>query len=275
MTQTAELSSSDDSGGEYFGMSVGISEGTIVVGAPQHQTGQFSDSGAAYVYTEPSGGWTNMTQTAELTASDPGTRDSLGTSVAVSGSTIVAGAQLHAVGSNLRQGAAYVFGFGSENSTGGGGNTGAGTTGGGTTGGGGTSTGPTPTPSAQVASVSGGRGKFTVTLSCPAGGAACAAGSLQATVKEHLKGSKITAITAGGKKKKAHATTKQVVVASGGVTLSAGTTKTLTLTLNSTGQALLSKFGKLTAIVTVSSSGKTIDTATVTVQKTAKPKKKK
>ncbi len=274
MTQTAELSSSDDSPGEYFGMSVGISEGTIVVGAPQHQTGQFSGSGAAYVYTEPSGGWTNMTQTGELTASDPSTNDSLGTSVAVSGSTILAGAQLHAVGSNLRQGAAYVFGpesAPSGGSTGGGGNAGKGTTGGGT------STGPMPTPSVHVVSVSGVRGKLTATLSCPAGGAACAPVSLQATVTEHLKGSKITAITAHGKKKKAHAATKQVVVASGGPTLPvpAGTTKVLTLTLNSTGQALLSKFGKLTAIVTVSSGGKTIDTATVAVQKAAKPKKKK
>ncbi|MGA9284161.1 MAG: FG-GAP repeat protein [Solirubrobacteraceae bacterium] len=275
MTQTAELSSSDASEGEYFGMSVGISEGTVVVGAPQHQTGQFSDSGAAYVYTEPSGGWTNMTQTAELNASDPSTRDSLGTSVAVSGNTILAGAQLHAVGSNLRQGAAYVFGPGSEGAPGGGGNTGGGTTGGGTsTGGGGTSTGPVLTPSVHVVSVSGGRDKLTVTLSCPAGGASCAPVSLQATVTEHLEGSKITAITAGGKKKKAHATTKQVVVASGAVTLPAGTTKVLTLTLNSTGQALLSKFGKLTAIVTVSSGGKAIDTVTVTVRKT-KPKRKK
>ncbi len=272
MTQTAELSASDASEGEYFGMSVGISEGTIVVGAPQHQTGQFSDSGAAYVYTEPPGGWMNMAQTAELNASDPSTRDSLGTSVAVSGSTILAGAQLHAVGSNLRQGAAYVFGpesAPSGGSTGGGGNTGKGTTGDGT------STGPMPTPSVHVVSVSGVRGKLTATLSCPAGGAACAPVSLQATVKEHLKGSKITAITASGKKKKAHATTKQVVVVSGSVTLSAGTTKVLTLTLNSTGQALLSKFGKLTAIVTVSSGGKTIDTATVAVQKAPKPKKKK
>ena len=269
MTQTAELSSSDASEGEYFGMSVGISEGTIVVGAPQHQTGQFSDSGAAYVYTEPPGGWMNMTQTAELNASDPSTRDSLGTSVAVSGSTILAGAQLHAVGSNLRQGAAYVFGPESApggGSTGGSGNTGKGPTGGGT---------PTPPPNAHVVSVSGGRGKLTVTLSCPTGGEACAPVSLQATVKEHLKGSKITAIAAGGKKKKAHTTTKQVVVASGGATLSAGTTKVLTLTLNSTGQALLSKFGKLTAIMTVSSGGKIIDTATIAAQRAAKPKKKK
>jgi hypothetical protein len=64
------------------------------------------------------------------------------------------------------------------------------------------------------------------------------------------------------------------VVASGGVTLSAGGTQTLTLALNATGKSLLAKFGKLTTIVTASSAGKTIGTATVTVQKT-KPKKKK
>jgi hypothetical protein len=208
-----------------------------------------------------------MTQTGELTASDPSTNDSLGTSVAISGGTILAGAQLHAVGSNLRQGAAYVFGSVSEGSTGGG-NTGKGTTGGGT------STGPTPPPNAHVISVSGGGGKLMVTLSCPAGGVACAPVSLQATVTEHLKGSKITAITASGKKRKTHATTKQVVVAGGSATLAAGTTQVLTLTLDSTGRALLSKFGKLPTIVTASSAGKTIDATTVTVQKT-KPKKKR
>ena len=59
------------------------------------------------------------------------------------------------------------------------------------------------------------------------------------------------------------------------MTLSAGTTQTLTLTLNATGQALLAKFGKLTAIVTVSSGGKTIDTATVTVKRPQSRKRKR
>jgi predicted Co/Zn/Cd cation transporter (cation efflux family) len=65
------------------------------------------------------------------------------------------------------------------------------------------------------------------------------------------------------------------VVASGGVTLAAGATKVLTLTLNSTGRALLARFGKLTAIVTVISGGKAIRTTTVTVHKAVKPKKKR
>jgi hypothetical protein len=133
--------------------------------------------------------------------------------------------------------------------------------------------GPVAPPTIQIGSISGGPAKIMVALSCPAGGTTCAAVSLQATVKEHLKGTKITAIAAGAKKK-ARTTTKQVLVASGGVTLSAGATQTLTLTLNATGRALLAKFGKLTTIVTAGSTGKTIDTATVTVQK-AKPKKKR
>jgi hypothetical protein len=272
MTQTAELTSSEPIEGNALGFSVAISGSTVVAGAPSHQVGQDSDQGIVYVFTEPSGGWVNAAQTETLTASDGTPSDNLGYSVAISGGTIASGAYRHVAGSNTADhGAAYVFGPGSApsgGSTGGSGNTGKGTTGGGTP------TGPTPPPNAHVVSVSGGGGKLTVTLSCPAGGVVCAPVSLEATVKEHLKGSKITAITAGGKKKKAHATTKQLVVASGGVTLAAGVTKALTLTLDSTGQVLLSKFGKLTTVVTVSSGDKVIDTTTVTVQKT-KPKKKR
>jgi hypothetical protein len=275
MTQTAELTTSEPGEGNALGFSVAISGNTIVAGAPSHQVGQDDDQGIAYLFTEPAGGWVNMGQSGELTASDGTPSDNLGYSVAISGSTIVAGAYRHIAGSDTaNHGAAYVFGPGS---TSGGGSTGGsgGTTGGGTsTGGGGTSTGPVSSPSAHVVTVSGGRGKLTVTLSCPAGGAACAAVTVNATVKEHLEGKKITAIAAGGKKKKAP-TTKQVVVASGDVTLSAGASQALTLTLNSTGRTLLAKFGKLTTIVTVSSAGKTIDTATITVQKATKLKKKR
>ena len=48
---------------------------------------------------------------------------------------------------------------------------------------------------------------------------------------------------------------KQVVIATGSAALAAGASKTLELTLNGTGNGLLKKFGKLTAIVTVSSGG--------------------
>ena len=207
----------------------------------------------------------SATQTAELTASDDQSGDELGYSVAISGTTIVTGAPRHDAESTTADfGAAYVFGPAS----------------------GAPPVVPPPVvpppvvpppvahPTAKVRSISGGHAKITVALSCPSG-PACARASLKATVKEHLKGRKITAITAAHKPKKVRTTTKQVVVAAGGVTLAAGTKKTLTLRLNATGRELLSRFGELKAIVTVSAGGKVIKRVTVTVLQSAKPKKKK
>jgi FG-GAP repeat len=105
MTQTAELTASSEGGGTQLGYSVAISGNTIVAGAPDSNIG----TGAAYVFVEPTDGWTNMTQTAELLASDGDLNDGFGTSVGISGSTIVVGSPYHTVGSNPEQGAAYVF----------------------------------------------------------------------------------------------------------------------------------------------------------------------
>ena len=113
-----------------------------------------------------------------------------------------------------------------------------------------------------------------VALSCPPGGVACQAASVRATVTEHLKGGKVTAVSSRKSKKKARAQTKQVVIATAGATLAVGTTKTLTLTLNASGRALLAKFGKLTTVVSVTSGGKVIGSATVVVKKPARAKKK-
>lgn len=84
---------------------VKISGGTIVVGDPGANAGQ----GAAYVFSEPPGGWASENQAATLTASDGASQDAFGSSVGVSGSAIVVGAPDHGVGSNIDQGAAYVF----------------------------------------------------------------------------------------------------------------------------------------------------------------------
>jgi FG-GAP repeat len=285
--QTAELAASDGAGA--FGSSVAISGSTILAGAPSHQACAHSGQGAAYAFSEPASGWTNMSEPAEFTSSNGSTVDALGSAVAVSGSTILAGAPRHLASAgepNREAGAAYVFDNGESPTLNCEGSTGTGetapiTTGSSATTGSQTAAGSTIAttvspvlPSAQVGSISGSAGTLTVTLSCPAGEAACAVVSLQATVKESLKGGKPTAVTASGKKKPARTTTKQIVVAGGAVSLPAGATQTLTLKLNATGQVLLAKFGKLPAIVTVSSGGRTIDTVTVTVQK-AKPKKKK
>ena len=138
------------------------------------------------------------------------------------------------------------------------------------------STGGTETvaSTAAVGSVAGGSGVITASLSCPAGGAGCGAVSLQATVTEHLKHKKIRAVTARAKKKPK--TTKQVVIATAGTTLTAGESTTVTLTLNQTGKALLKRFHKFKTIVTVSSStGTTIDTITITLRQPKKEHKHK
>ncbi len=107
-SQTAELTASDGAANDNLGWSVGVSGDTIVAGAVQYDGGQ-PGQGAVYVFTEPGGGWTNATQTAELTASDGAANDNLGWSVAVNGPTITAGALYHAVGDNDTQGAVYVY----------------------------------------------------------------------------------------------------------------------------------------------------------------------
>jgi hypothetical protein len=280
-TQNVELSASDGSEPDELGGAVAISGTTIVAGAIKHQVSA-TDQGAAYVFTEPGGGWSgSQTQTEELTACDASTLDSLGESVAISGNTVFAGAPRHLATGGAEpheQGVAYVFEPGSSpvgcasapaaaagtpaTSTSGDANTSSG---------GGTSTVPAPAPTAHVVSISGGHAKITVVLSCPSGGTACRPLSLKAMVKEHLTGKRITAVTADAKE--ALSKTEQVTIASGAVTLLAGMAKTLTLKLSASAQALLSKFGKLNVAVSVVSGGKTIDTAVVKVQKPS-PKKK-
>ena len=84
MTELAKLTASDGASDDFFGSSVAISGNTIVTrhGANQGQ-------GKAYVFVEPTGGWRSMTQTAELTASEGASSGGFGTSVAISGDTIV------------------------------------------------------------------------------------------------------------------------------------------------------------------------------------------
>src|SRR5579863_339242 len=105
MTQTAELTASDGAASSDFGFSSAISGNTAVVGAVNAR----ASLGEAYVFVEPTGGWINMTQTAELGAPHGAQFDSFGQSAAISGKFVVIGAPGATVGSNQLQGAAYVF----------------------------------------------------------------------------------------------------------------------------------------------------------------------
>ncbi|MGI6249911.1 MAG: FG-GAP repeat protein [Anaerolineaceae bacterium] len=129
-TQQAYLKASNTDAGDYFGSSVAISDDTIVVGAygeDSAATGINNDNqsdnsasyaGAAYVFARSGSTWT---QQAYLKASNTNAWDLFGTSVAVSGDTIVVGAHVEdsaATGVNNDNqsdnsaedaGAAYVF----------------------------------------------------------------------------------------------------------------------------------------------------------------------
>ena len=107
-TQTAQLRASDAGPNDVLS-SVSISGDTIVAGAAGHHVGANSGQGAVYVFVKPASGWTDGTQTAELTASDGATNESLGNAVSISGDTVVATAPGHKVGDHAQQGAAYVF----------------------------------------------------------------------------------------------------------------------------------------------------------------------
>jgi hypothetical protein len=111
--QTEILTSSDDVPGDKFGSSVAINGNTIVVEALDATTTYSSGPipfpipgpGAAYLFTGSGSDWT---QNQKLTASDGAEYDSFGSSVAISGDTIVIGAPGTTVG-GIAQGAAYTF----------------------------------------------------------------------------------------------------------------------------------------------------------------------
>jgi hypothetical protein len=104
--QLAQLGASDGQPGDEFGISIAVCGQTIVVGASEFNS---STIGAAYVFVEGPNGWASMTQIAKLTASDGQSGAIFGSSVACSGDMIVVGAPSQPVGTNSRQGEAYVF----------------------------------------------------------------------------------------------------------------------------------------------------------------------
>jgi len=96
-----KLTARDGAADVFFGTSVAVSGSTVVVGAPFDSVG-----GSAYVFNRQGRSWV---ETQKLTASDETGSELFGSSVAISGSTIVVGAQTDQIGDNPSQGSAYVF----------------------------------------------------------------------------------------------------------------------------------------------------------------------
>ncbi|MEM9544940.1 MAG: FG-GAP repeat protein [Bacteroidota bacterium] len=107
MTETGKLTASDGTGGDKLGLSVSISGDVIVCGASEDDDNG-TNSGAAYVFEKPMGGWGTMTETAKLTPSDGNGSDLFGFSVSISNTTILVGAYFHDSG-ETDAGAAYIF----------------------------------------------------------------------------------------------------------------------------------------------------------------------
>lgn len=117
MTQVAKLTASDGTTSDGFGRSIAIDGDTVVVGKMGYGYGYGasnfslcggSSHGAVYVFVKPTSGWTNTTETAELTAYKGLHR--FGRSVAISGDTVVVGAPYQSSSVPLGwPGAVYVF----------------------------------------------------------------------------------------------------------------------------------------------------------------------
>jgi hypothetical protein len=104
-TERPKLTASDAAPNDGFGSSVSVSGNTVLVGAGYATVGGLTHKGAAYVFTRSGITWTEQTK---LTASDGGTSDRFGASVALDGSTALVGAA-NATGRYTETGAAYVF----------------------------------------------------------------------------------------------------------------------------------------------------------------------
>ncbi len=103
-SQQARLQADDGAAGAEFGYSVALCGDTAVIGAARDDhSGE--DSGSAYVFTRSGSGWS---QQAKLVAADGAAGDVFGISVAISGDTVVIGADLDD-DDGENSGAAYVF----------------------------------------------------------------------------------------------------------------------------------------------------------------------
>jgi cysteine-rich repeat protein len=107
--QVRKLSASDGASSDRFGVMVGISVDTVVVGAYADDIGASVDQGSAYVFDRNQGGTNNWGAVTKLTATDGAASDRFGWAVGINGDSIVVGAHLADVGINSDQGAAYIF----------------------------------------------------------------------------------------------------------------------------------------------------------------------
>jgi 6-phosphogluconolactonase len=132
---------------------------------------------------------------------------------------------------------------------------------------------PAAVGNAGPVTVSGNTAK--TTLSCTGAASQSCSMTMSVTVQETLSGSKIVAVKALAAKKKPKRTVKTIVIGSVSVKLTGGTKKTVKLTLNSKGRALVTKRHSVPAQVEVTQGKKLLRSQRVTFkQPKRKPKRK-
>ena len=109
-SQQALLIASDRQVSDHFGFSVALSDdgNTALIGSYVDDVGSNANQGSAYVFTRSGSNWSEQ---AHLFSADGAAEDYFGRSVSLSadGNTALIGANMKMIGSNTRQGAAYIF----------------------------------------------------------------------------------------------------------------------------------------------------------------------
>jgi hypothetical protein len=104
-----KLTAMDGAAHDEFGVSVAVSNETILIGAHLNNTGANNDQGAAYIYGRDQGGAGNWGQVKKLTASDGADNDDFGWAAALKDDTAVISADKDTIGTNNGQGSVYIF----------------------------------------------------------------------------------------------------------------------------------------------------------------------
>ena len=102
-TNEVKRTASDGAAYDWFGFSVAVGCGRIVVGALYDDVGSNDNQGAAYIYD------LDGNNEVRIFASDGAADDNFGNSVAVGSGRIVVGSRYADIGANSNQGSAYIF----------------------------------------------------------------------------------------------------------------------------------------------------------------------
>jgi hypothetical protein len=102
----AKLVASDGQPDDMLGLSVALWGNAAVIGAPGRRAGGAIRAGSAFLFARTGVRWDPL---GELSAAEGAANDLFGLASAISGDTVIAGAQYERIGQNFTQGAAYVY----------------------------------------------------------------------------------------------------------------------------------------------------------------------